>query len=130
MRKITKEIVAAFMNREEKRIGNSHTRGEFLYLHGNAIACLNPDGRIEVTTAGWNTPTTRERLNGLPGVRVYVRDHQRTSTTDLGTEAGRRFADESLKIKTKRPAKGRPNTERLFSLLLLSSYLYIIEINQ
>ena len=76
MRKITKEIVAAFMNREEKRIGNSHTRGEFLYLHGNAIACLNQDGTIEVTTAGWNTPTTRERLNGIPGVRVYVRKGQ------------------------------------------------------
>ena len=41
-----------------------------------------------------------------------------------------KFADESLKIKTKRPAKGRPNTERLFYLLATSSYLYIIEINQ
>ena len=76
MRKITREIVAAFMNREEKRIGNSHTRGEFLYLHDNPIACLNADGTIEVTTAGWNTPTTRERLNGLPGIRVNVKQGQ------------------------------------------------------
>ena len=76
MRQITRDIVAAFMNREEKRIGNSHTRGEFLYLHGNAIACHNADGTIEVTTAGWNTPTTRERLNGIPGVKVYVRRGQ------------------------------------------------------
>lgn len=76
MRKITKEIVAAFLNRECKRIGNSHTKGEFLYLHDNAIACHEPDGTISITTAGWNTPTTRERLNGIPGVRVYVRDHQ------------------------------------------------------
>lgn len=76
MRKITKEIVAAFMNHECKRIGNSKTGGEFLYLHDNIIACHEPDGTISITTAGWNTPTTRERLNGLPGVRVNVRRGQ------------------------------------------------------
>lgn len=75
MRKITKEIVAAFMNHETKRIGNSHTDGTSLYLHGNEIA-VHVMGGIEVTTAGWNTPTTRERLNGLPGVRVNVKQGQ------------------------------------------------------
>jgi hypothetical protein len=76
MRKITKEIVAAFLNREEKKIGNSYTDGTALYLHNNQIACHIVEGVIGITTAGWNTPTTRERLNGLPGVRVNVRDHQ------------------------------------------------------
>lgn len=76
MRKITREIIAAFMSHECKRIGNSKTGGEFLYLHDNPIACHEPDGTISITTAGWNTPTTRERLNGLPGVRVYVRRGQ------------------------------------------------------
>ena len=76
MRKITKEIVAAFMNHKTKCIGNSYTDGTILYLHGNAIARHRCDGGIEVTTAGWNTVTTRERLNGLPGVKAYVRDHQ------------------------------------------------------
>lgn len=38
MRKITKEIVAAFMKRETRRIGNSRTDGITLYLHDNAIA--------------------------------------------------------------------------------------------
>lgn len=75
MRKITREIVAAFMNRECKRIGNSRTDGKALYLHENPIAVHLSEG-INITTAGWNTVTTRERLNGLPGVRVYVRDHQ------------------------------------------------------
>ena len=75
MRKITKEIVAAFMNRECKRIGNSRTDGKAFYLHENPIAVHLSEG-INITTAGWNTPTTRERLNGIPGVRVYVRDHQ------------------------------------------------------
>jgi hypothetical protein len=76
MRKITREIVAAFMNREERRISNSYTDGTTLYLHGNAIARHRCDGDIEVTTAGWNTVTTRERLNGIPGVNVFVRGGQ------------------------------------------------------
>ena len=76
MRKITKEIVAAFMNRETKTIGNSYTNGTTLYLHGNPIARHSCIGVIEVSTAGWNTPTTRERLNGLPGVRVNVKRGQ------------------------------------------------------
>lgn len=71
MRKITKEIVAAFMNHETKRIGNSYTNGTVLYLHDNEIA-WHCNGKIRISTAGWNTPTTRERLNGLPGVRVNV----------------------------------------------------------
>ena len=75
MRKITKEIVAAFMNHEKKQIGNSITNGTVLYLHGIEIA-VHVKGGIEVTTAGWNTQTTRERLNGIPGVRVNVRQGQ------------------------------------------------------
>ena len=75
MRKITKEIVAAFMNHETKRIGNSGTDGTVLYLHGNEIAVHTKEG-IEVTTAGYNTQTTRERLNGIPGVKVNVRQGQ------------------------------------------------------
>lgn len=75
MRKITKEIVAAFINRETKQIGNSRTDGKALYLHENPIAVHISEG-INITTAGWNTTTTRERLNGLPGVSVYVRKGQ------------------------------------------------------
>lgn len=75
MRKITKEIVTAFMNHETRRIGNSSTNGTVIYLHGNKIA-VHVKGGIEVTTAGWNTPTTLERLNGIPGVRVNVRQGQ------------------------------------------------------
>lgn len=76
MRKITKEIVAAFMNHETKRIGNSGTNGTVLFLHDNAIAKWDEEGRLWVTNAGWNSSTTKERLNGLPGVRVNVRQGQ------------------------------------------------------
>lgn len=46
-----------------------------LFLHGNLIAMKNWRG-LHVTTAGWNTLTTRERLNGLHGVHVYKRRGQ------------------------------------------------------
>ena len=49
MRKITKEIVAAFMMRETKRIGNSHTDGTTLYLHDNAIAKFDKDVNNYIT---------------------------------------------------------------------------------
>lgn len=74
MRKITKEIVAAFMNREARKIGNSRTDGTTLYLHDNAIAKWDEEGRLWITNAGWKTNTTKERLNGLPGVKIYQKD--------------------------------------------------------
>ena len=82
MRKITREIVAAFMMRETKRIGNSYTDGTTLYLHDNAIAKFDKDGRLWITNAGWKSNTTKERLNGLPGVSI----HQRNYTWHLNDE--------------------------------------------
>jgi hypothetical protein len=75
MRKITQDAVIAFRNgfnfgRDNTRVvvedGESH-----LYLHGNKIAKLTREGEVLITTARWNTVTTRERLNGLPLVKVY-----------------------------------------------------------
>ena len=74
MRKITREIVAAFMNRETRRIGNSYTDGTTLYLHGNAIARWDEFGKLWITNAGWKSNTTKERLNGLPGVKIYQKN--------------------------------------------------------
>lgn len=65
MRKITHEVCQAFIDRRPKTVGNSSTDGNTLYLHGNMIANWRNDGKLELTLAGWPTPTTRERLNGL-----------------------------------------------------------------
>lgn len=48
-----------------------------LYLHHNLIAerQLNSSS-ISITTSGWNTLTTRRRLNGLPNVKTYTRKGQ------------------------------------------------------
>lgn len=72
-RKITTEAVQAFLQGKNYKNGNTKvsTKGSvvFLSLHNNLIAYKDKNG-LFISLAGWNTPTTRERLNGLPGVRV------------------------------------------------------------
>jgi hypothetical protein len=74
MRKITEEAVKAFINRKRFKKNNTEVYiGEFttlLFLFSNAIAIKYDDGSIEITTCGWNTRTTIERLNGIDGVSI------------------------------------------------------------
>jgi hypothetical protein len=83
MRKITREAVDAFMNDRGYTSGNTSvkvdqtTNKTVLSLHSNDIARkLRKNSTIEITLAGWNTNTTRERLNGIPGVRVTTKRGQ------------------------------------------------------
>ena len=69
MRQVTRDIVSAFIARTPSTKGNSHTDGVTLYLHGNAIARHGAAG-LEISNAGWQSNTTKERLNGLPGVSI------------------------------------------------------------
>lgn len=64
MRKITKQIKNAFEARQSLAIGNTHTDGNNVWLHGNLIIKREGDKTLG-TLAGWPTPTTRERLNGI-----------------------------------------------------------------
>ena len=83
MRKIEKKMVAAIKARKNFKSGNTEvtmTRNEYLgtctamvYLHDNLIAKISfgPENVVaQFTMAGWNTNTTRSRLNAL-GVGVY-----------------------------------------------------------
>ena len=69
MRKVSKTVVKAFLAGESKSMGNTRTDGTSLFLHGNMIAWKRDrslgETVIEVSTCGWNTSTTRERLNCL-----------------------------------------------------------------
>lgn len=73
-KKITQESVSAFLDcRPFKKSNMSVVREGTIYylkLYGNKIAALEADGRMWVSNAGWKSNTTKERLNGLPGVRV------------------------------------------------------------
>ena len=69
MRKITIAICSAFQNRQSLTMGNSHTDSHGLYLFGNCIAKHSENG-LMVCSGGWQSATTKERLNGLAGVSV------------------------------------------------------------
>jgi hypothetical protein len=65
MRKVTQQIADAFKRYEKLKVGNTATCGESITLHGNYIVERDPWGNISMTLAGYNTQTTRERLNGI-----------------------------------------------------------------
>ena len=65
MRKGSTQIAKAFLIGRPATLKNDTTTGSTLYYHGNAIAKRNEDGTIDCTLAGWNTVTTRLRLNQL-----------------------------------------------------------------
>ena len=67
MRKITQDIANALFARQDVNKGNTATLNGEVFLHGNKIAKIE-DGALLMTLAGWNTPTTRERLNGIADV--------------------------------------------------------------
>ena len=86
MRQITIDSIRAFRNGNKFKRGNMEVRVFLdwptpqtcikisqLRLHGNIIATLSNAG-LEISTCGWNTVTTRERLNGLPGVHLIQRN--------------------------------------------------------
>lgn len=77
MRKITKQAVSAFIDGVNFTSGNTKVKSfsgyNEYYLHDNLIATKYGDA-IKVSLAGWNTTTTRERLNGIPGVNINTRN--------------------------------------------------------
>jgi hypothetical protein len=79
MRKITEQAANAFHNGRDFRSGNTQVNcrlgGVELTLHGNMIAKNIGEG-LHINLCGWNTNTTRERLNGLQGVRLHTRKGQ------------------------------------------------------
>lgn len=64
MRAITNAAVKAFLARQSFKGKNTRTDGDTLYLHNNAVA-RHRNHAIEVTLSWWNTPTTRDRVNGV-----------------------------------------------------------------
>lgn len=89
MRAITQNAVAAFNNCTNFNQSNTQVKVEAfengvpclirMYLHGNLIAEKHINKRTEklyITNAGWESNTTKERLNGLNGVSIHQKDFQ------------------------------------------------------
>lgn len=70
MSKSHRPVIDAFLENRKKKITNTETDGESLYLFGNRIAWWDEQNCLWITTSGYNTNTTRDRLNMLPDVWV------------------------------------------------------------
>ena len=71
MRKISREVISAFLAGKPKRNGNTTTDGKTLRLYGNTIADKNFVGSIYIYDGGVRSATTKERLNALLQLMKY-----------------------------------------------------------
>ena len=114
MRKITEAAANAFkagrnFSRDNTMVSVAQGTTQ-MHLHGNLIAVQyhSDPNTVKVTLAGWGTPTTRERVNGLltvMGARaayyqknhrqifVYGAHHREVSSNDWQTVRIRNEAD-------------------------------------
>ena len=79
MRKITQLAITAFQNGTPFKKGNTEVwiddKGvKRLLLHDNCIAKIDANG-LAICPCGYMTRTTKERLNGLPGVQIIQKDY-------------------------------------------------------
>ena len=70
MRKIETQMIAAINNRKDWKSGNTKViindnNCANVYLYGNLIAWVNQDNDLTVFDGGWQTVTTKSRLNAL-----------------------------------------------------------------
>lgn len=76
-RQITKQAIRAFNNNENFKLSNTSVTTDNgitkLYLFNNCIA-KKENNKTYITLAGWNSTTTRERLNGIKGVSLCQRN--------------------------------------------------------
>ena len=70
MRKVSREVISAFLAGKSKKVGNTYSSGNCLYLHGNQIAS-SVNGAIRIFDGGWSSNTTKERLNALLQLMKY-----------------------------------------------------------
>ena len=73
MRKVTEQACEAFEAGRKFFQNNTMVTGDAMFLFGNRIA-FRENGRLYVSMCGYNTNTTRERLNGLTGVSVRCKN--------------------------------------------------------
>ena len=84
MRKIESEMQAAIVERRDWSKDNTTVTVDsegntFVMLHGNLIAQISNFGDIKLSSCGWQTVTTKSRLNAildtfLSGIGVYQKD--------------------------------------------------------
>ena len=76
MRQITRKAVEALLVGSNYKNSNTEVRDKAMYLFGHKIAWLDLNGQLWISHCGYRTNTTKERLNGLPGVDIRQRNYQ------------------------------------------------------
>ena len=84
MRKIEQQMQNAIRNRKNWSSSNTSVSIDedgftSIRLHGNRIAEIEPNGDIILSSCGWDTPTTKSRLNAivdvfLTGCQIFQKD--------------------------------------------------------
>ena len=91
MAKSVQPVIEAFLNGKNKKINNTEANNGKLYLFGNMIAKIDLKvGKIMITTCGWNTPTTRDRLNMLPGIWISSKKEQLPAFHGVSKKTGKK----------------------------------------
>lgn len=79
MRKITQDAVRAFYEKKNFKRGNTQVIAGLetvnMYLHGNLIVRATPQG-LWINDGGYQSNTTKERLNGFPNVNIHQKNWQ------------------------------------------------------
>ncbi len=75
MRKTSRDARNAFIegrnfNSPNTKVINDGEGRSALILFGHVIANKDEHGKITIRNCGWQTPTTKERLNALPNVSI------------------------------------------------------------
>ena len=83
MRKIESQLQAAITSGRNFKSANTTVdntdHGQIVRLHGNKIAQID-NGWLTITSAGWETTTTKSRLNAIldlliPGARIFSKSY-------------------------------------------------------
>ena len=76
MRTITQKAVKALLNAQKFKLSNTEVKVldnvTILLYQDNPIAYLynDPERTLSIQNCGWFSNTTKERLNGLPNVKI------------------------------------------------------------
>ena len=111
MKKITEKICNAFLTGKRLTISNTLTENAAIWLHGNKIAYWltddftllpKPYRVLQISLCGWNTVTTRERLNGLlttlgSNWRIVQRDYS-PYALNIGDNSGRGYCISLIEV--------------------------------
>jgi len=76
------KMVLGKRNRGERKVGNN-TYAYILLdgsvaieLHGTKVVVIHPDDSVTLNSGGWQTSTTKDRINKYSPVKVYQKKYQ------------------------------------------------------